>query len=326
MSSTDKTNTASLSRQIISEADAYLYLEGLRWGNNPTCAHCASSSVRLIPPANGVSRKTAGGTMSERRVWKCRACRKQFSVLTNTIMHATKIPVRTWVLVFFDMAASKNGISAKEVERRYGVSIKSAWHMMHRIRSAMGADNGPLFTGDVVADETYIGGDPHNWHANDPRKAGVKRGRGTHKAPVVTVIESETRRARSRAVADVTGRTLRKAITDNVDMAFSTLHTDALPAYLGIGAEMAGHFYVDHSAGEYGNDKTNGTNLAECFFSQLKRSLDGTHHNVSREHLHRYLGEFDFRFGTCKLTDAERMACLVQHIDGRLPYRALVGA
>jgi transposase-like protein len=191
--------------------------------------------------------------------------------------------------------------------------------MMHRVRSAMGEDNGPLFT---VADETYIGGDPKNWHASDPRKANVKRGRGTHKTPVVSVIESKTGRTHSRAVADVTGRTLRKAITDNVDMAFSTLHTHALPACLGIGAEMAGHFYVDHSAGEYGNDKTNGTNLAECFFSQVKRSLDGTHHNVSREHLHRYLGEFDFRFGTSKLTDAERMALLVEQADGRLPYRA----
>lgn len=120
----------------------------------------------------------------------------------------------------------------------------------------------------------------------------------------MTVIESATRRTRSRAVPNVTGRTLRKAITDNVDMAFSTLHTDALPAYLKIGAEMAGHHFVDHSAGEYTTEKSKGTNQAESFFSQLKRSLDGTHHHVSREHLARYLGEFDFRYATCKMTDA----------------------
>lgn len=321
MSKTVKTNTATLSARIISEADAYLYLEDLRWGDTPTCAHCQSANVRLIPPANGVSRKTAGGTMSQRRVWKCKTCRKQFSVLTNTVMHATKIPVRTWVLVFFDMVASKNGISACEIERRYGVSLKAAWHMMHRLRFAMSADNGPLFTGDVVADETYFGGDPKNRHASDPRVE--KRGRGTSKTPIVTVIEAKSRRTRSRAVADVTGATLRKAITDNVDMAFSTLHTDALPAYLGIGADMAGHFYVDHSAGEYANDKTNGTNIVEAFYAQLKRSVDGTHHHISREHLHRYLGEFDFRFSTSKMTDAERMGCLLAQADGRLSYQSL---
>jgi transposase-like protein len=188
----------------------------------------------------------------------------------------------------------------------------------------MGADNGPLVTGDVVADEMYYGGDPKNRHASDPRVE--RRGRGTSKTPIVTVIESKSRRARSRAVADVTGRTLRKAITDNVDMAFSTLHTDALPAYLGIGADMAGHYYVDHSAGEYANDKTNGTNIVECYYAQLRRSLDGTHHQVSREHLHRYLGEFDFRFSTCKMTDAERMQVLASQVDGRLPYDELVSS
>lgn len=319
-----RTTIASLSQQIVTEADAYKYLEGLRWQGCPECAHCGSADVRLIPPANGVSRKTANGTMSERRVWKCARCRKQFSVLTNTVMHATKIPVRVWVLVFFEMASSKNGVAAREIERKYGVTMKTAWHLLHRIRQAMGADHGPKFTGDVVADETYIGGDPANRHAS--QRGVVKRGRGTSKAPVVTVIESATGRARSRAVPDVTGRTLRSAIMDNVDMAFSTLHTDALPAYLKIGAQMAGHFYVDHSTGEYTTEKSKGTNQAENFFSQLKRSLDGTHHHVSREHLHRYLGEFDFRYSTCRLEDSERMRVLVSQIEGRLSLEDLTTA
>lgn len=326
MSSTDKTNTATLSQRIISEADAYLYLEGLRWGRRPLCAHCSSQYVRLIPPTNGVSRKTASGSMSQRRVWKCQSCTKQFSVLTNTIMHATKIPVRTWVLVFFDMVASKNGISAKEVERRYGLSLKSAWHLLHRLRFAMSASDWPLFTGDVVADETYIGGDPKNWHANDPRHDTKKRGRGTHKTPVVTVMESKSGRTRSRAVANVTGKTLRKAISDVTDMPFATLHTDALTQYVTIGNDMAGHFFVDHSTGEYVTDKSKGTNQVEAYYSQLKRSLDGTHHHVSREHLQRYLGEFDFRYSTCKMSDAERMSVLVAQCDGRLPYSELVNS
>jgi len=128
---------ASLSQKIVTEADAYIYMEELRWADGPRCAHCEGIDVYLIVPTNGTSRKTAAGGMSERRVWKCRPCKKQFSVLTGTIMHATKIPVRTWVLVMFDMCASKNGIKAREVERRYGVTCKTAWHMLHRIRQAM---------------------------------------------------------------------------------------------------------------------------------------------------------------------------------------------
>ena len=128
---------ASLSREVTSEADAYRYLENLRWGSNPRCAHCASENVRLIPPTNGVSRKSAGGTMSERRVWKCAECRKQFSVITNMMMHATEAPVRTWLLVILDMISDKNGTAAREVERMYGVAPRTAWHMLHRIRQVM---------------------------------------------------------------------------------------------------------------------------------------------------------------------------------------------
>jgi transposase-like protein len=118
MSTTELATVASLSQQIVTEADAYIYMEDLRWADGPRCAHCDEIDVYLIVPTNGTSRKTAGGNMSERRVWKCRRCRKQFSVLTGTIMHASKIPVRTWVLVMFDMRASKNGISAREVGRQ----------------------------------------------------------------------------------------------------------------------------------------------------------------------------------------------------------------
>ena len=291
MSKTDKVTTASLSADIVTEADAYLHLEMLRWGNCPVCANCDSQDVYLIVPKNGTSRSTGTGTMSERRVWRCRSCKKHFSVLVGTVMHATKIPVRTWVLVMFDMCASKNGISAHEISRRYGLTVQTAWHMLHRLRKGMAADDGPMFTGDVVSDETYIGGE---------RRTGK-----TDKIPVVTIMESATRRVRSRAVANVTGRTLRKVIAETVDMPFATLHTDALRAYVQIGATMAGHHVVNHEAGEYANDKRDGTNKVEGFFAQLKRSVDGTHHHVSREHLQRYLDEFSFRYSTCKMSDAE---------------------
>lgn len=127
-----KTTIASLSREITTEAEAYSYLEDLRWKGTPICPFCKGSDVYLITPKNGVSRATRSGVQSERRVWKCRSegCRKQFSVLTGTIMHGTKIPIRTWVLVYFEFMGSKNGMSAREVERRYGVCPRTAWHML----------------------------------------------------------------------------------------------------------------------------------------------------------------------------------------------------
>jgi len=161
-----KTTIASLSREILTEADAYLYLENMRWHGEAKCPKCASTDVRYIAPTNGVSRTTARGSQSERRVWRCNPCKKQFSVLTGTIMHATKIPVRTWLMVIYEMCSSKNGVAAREIDRKYGLCPRTAWHMLHRIREAMSHDDFVLFSGDVVADEVYIGGDPIFRHAD----------------------------------------------------------------------------------------------------------------------------------------------------------------
>ncbi|HVA60241.1 MAG TPA: IS1595 family transposase [Mycobacteriales bacterium] len=118
---------------------AYLMLEGLRWGGKPDgCPHCGGiGRCFYLNPNNGVSRKTRTGKMSERRVWKCGHCRKQFSVLTGTIFHGSKISLRTWLLVIFEMCASKNGVSAREIERKYDVTAKTAWFLTMRIREAM---------------------------------------------------------------------------------------------------------------------------------------------------------------------------------------------
>lgn len=323
MSTCAKTTTASLSREVLTEADAYRLLETLRWGETPRCPFCqGTEDVYLIVPENGVSRRSAAGTMSERRVWKCRECRKQFSVLTGTIMHATKIPVRTWVLVLFDMCAAKNGISAREVERRYGVTIKTAWHLLHHIRKAMAGGDRLMVSmrGTVEADETWIGGSVRNRHANDPR------GRTDDKVPVLSLVNEGTGEVRSKVVPDVTGFTLRKAMSDmGADLPNVTLHTDGAKAYEFINYEFAAHHAVNHLAGRYVDYKTGATtNLAEGFFSQLKRSLDGTHHHVSREHLHRYLGEFDFRYSTCKMSDYGRMRTLAKQMEGRLSYKRAV--
>jgi hypothetical protein len=205
-----------LANELRSEADAYKFLEDLRWNGRPWCPHCGATEPYFLTPANGTTRKTRNATVSERRVWKCRqgACRKQFSVLTGTIFHGTKIPVRTWVFVVFEMASSKNGVAAKEIERKYGLTSKSAWFMMHRIREATKREPmAGLMAGRVVADETYIGGKPSNRHGHNPKKgtSGV-----TDKTPVVALVSRETGEVRSKVLPNVTGENLRAAMNGEV--------------------------------------------------------------------------------------------------------------
>ena len=157
----------TLAAKVQTEADAYLLLEQLRWDGMPVCPHCGVLGGHyFLTPKDEEGRKTRTGSRSERRVWKCRACRKQFSVLTRTIFHGTKIPVRTWVLVIADLCAAENGMSAREVERQYDLTPKTAWFLVHRIREAMSRNPlAALLSGTAQSDETLVKRD-----RNDPRE------------------------------------------------------------------------------------------------------------------------------------------------------------
>jgi len=306
----------SIAERIPSEADAYKFLEELRWGSGqPTCPHCGCIDDHYFLTArNGAARKTRTGSMSQRRVWECRACHQQFSVLTGTVMHGTKVPVRTWVFVIFELCSSKNGVAAREIERKYHLTPKTAWYLLHRIREAMKPGQpASILTGRLVVDETWVGGRPVNRHGFQPGIGGQGR---TQKTPVVSMVSRETGEVRSRTFGSVNGRTLGNFLKSNVVIGDTHLHTDASPAYRTLGRDFAGHSVVDHNAGEYVRDGA-GTNQAENYFSQLKRSIDGTHHHVSPEHLDRYLAEFDFRHSTRKDTDSARMETLVARLAGR---------
>jgi transposase-like protein len=310
-----------LALRIPTEADAYEFLEQLRWDGKPVCPHCGTDRPPyFLKPRNGASRATRTGSESQRRVWKCAGCRKQFSVLTGTVFHGSKVPVRTWLFVVFEMCASKNGVSAREIERKYDLTPKTAWFMLHRIREAMKkrplAD---LLTGRVVSDETFYGGKPSNRHGHDPAKHAPGT---TDKTPIQSLVCRETGEVRSRVVPDVTGENLRHALATHTDPVRTHLQTDAHPAYRRIAGELgfASHEFVNHDNREYVRDGVT-TNHAEGYFSQLKRSLDGTHHHVSREHLPRYLAEFDFRYSTRFLSDGDRVVRCVSQAGGkRLRY------
>jgi transposase-like protein len=309
-------NLCSLSRYFHDEAAAWELLESLRWPDGPECPHCGEvGRATYLKPRDG-QRTTSTGKVSYRRTWKCRnkECRRKFSVLVGSIFEDSKVPVSKWLMAFYLLTASKNGVAAYELHRTLGVTNKTAWFIFHRIREATKV--GPLadlLHGTVMADEVYIGGDPKNRHA---WQRVERDGRGTDKTPVVSIVDKDTGEVRSHVVTDLTQWSLGRIIIGNVEPAGSVLVTDGFKGYNLAASYFAKHMVVDHSAGEYARDGYS-TNAVEGFFSQLKRSIDGTHHHVSVKHLGRYVAEHDFRYSTRNLSDTERMERLMRQTGGR---------
>jgi len=158
-----------LSKRLTSDAKAYEYLEHLRWRGRPACPHCGVvASHAFLRPANGLSRTTSRGRQSERRVWRCRACGRQFSVITGTVMHGTHLPVRTWILVAYELAAQRRELSVREVEHRYELSSNSASFLLRRLREDLAAPPATSLFGHLVSAEDLV-------DAQSPAR-GVHRG------------------------------------------------------------------------------------------------------------------------------------------------------
>lgn len=314
---------ATLPKYLVDEASAWELLERLRWPDGDVvCPHCgvASHAHYFIKSRSG-ERKTRTGAVSYRRLWRCRDCRLQFSVLVGTIFESTKVPASKWLLAMWLMAAGKNGVSSKELQRHLNVSYQTAWHMSHRLREAMTREPlKSLWRDTVVSDESWVGGEPKNW---SNKKRALPRDQWTEKTPVVALVNKRTGEVRAKVLPVVNRRNLAKMLSETVVPHESHLQTDASSMYKTIGPAFLSHETVNHSRSEYYRNGIT-TNQAESFFSQLKRSIDGTHHNVSKEHLQRYASEFEFRWNTRELTDPERVQALVDRASGkRLSYRPL---
>jgi transposase-like protein len=283
------------------------YLESIRWPDGPVCPHCGEAERRPYK----LPSKT-------RRLWKCAACRKQYTVTVGTIFEGSHVGLNKWLYAFFLLCSSKKGMSAHQLHRMLGVTYKTAWFMAHRIRLAMSE---PPFqarlSGIVEADETYIGGKARN---RKLRERQHKMGRGTDKAPVVVLVERGGK-ARSLHIANVTGDEIKGAIRRHVNTE-ARMMTDSFRSYAGLDAEYASHETVDHWK-EYVRGDVH-TNTAENFFSILKRGINGVYHHVSEAHLHRYLSEFDFRYNTrtaVGIDDSERTRLALSQVGGkRLRY------
>ena len=315
---------AELPRACSDELAAVEFLERQRWGDEPACPRCGATDVHQM--------RGRDGKRNKRFLWLCRGCGEQFTVRIGTVFEDSRIPLRHWCYAFWAACASKKGVSALQIKRMTRLSYKSALFLMHRIRYAMTPDREPSLDGTVEVDETYVGGKPRNPSIQairsmsyDERKPWrqereSQKGRGTKKPPVVALVERGGR-VRARVVADVSGKTLRRAIRESVRPT-AAIHTDELSSYRGIGKHFTGgHHTVRHSVREYARGNVH-VNTAESFFALLKRGLVGTFHAVSRRHLHRYVNEFAFRWNHRKSDDGARTCAAIRAAEGkRLFYR-----
>jgi transposase-like protein len=269
----------NISNPIYTDAEkAREHLEKLHWPLGPVCPHCG-----VINEATKLQ-----GKSTRPGVYKCNACEKPFSVTVGTVMEDSKIPLNKWVYAFALVNESKKGISAHQLHRSLGITYKSAWFMLHRIREAMKMDPEPM-GGEgctVEADETFIGKDKTAPHSRMAIRNMNK---------VVSLIDRSTGRAMSFHVTDaLNADTISGILYTNVHRD-SRLITDEAHYYMRPGLEYASHVSVNHSAKEYVRGDIT-TNTIEGFFGIFKRGMKGIYQHCSSKHLQRYLNEFDFRY------------------------------
>lgn len=285
------------------------YLEKIRWPNGPVCPHCGV----VGEPYRLQGKKHRPGLL------KCADCRKQFSVTVGTVFERSKIPLSKWLMAAYLLCSSKKGMSSHQLHRTLGVTYKTAWFLTHRIREAMkDTSTTPLggkgSSGIVEADETYFG---------KVRGFG-KGGHGSKKQKVFALVERQGR-VRAYHVPTVTMETLRPILREQV-AAQARLMTDSAGVYKKVGHDFRSHETVNHLADEYVRGDVH-TNTIEGFFGILKRGIGGVYHHVSPAHLHRYVGEFAFRYNhraSLGCDDNDRAIGALKGIEGkRLMYRSL---
>lgn len=293
------------------------YLVARRWPNGVVCPQCGSDSVYFDKSRNG---------------WECktRHPKRKFTLKTGTIFEDSPLGLDKWLPCVWLIANAKNGVSSHEIARSLGVTQKTAWFMLQRIRLAMQDDEsngGGKLGGDVEVDETYIGGRARNMSASKKKRMlGGHKGGFAGKVAVMGLLERTTEgksRVRTRIVKKNTRAAMQPIVRENVAQG-STVNTDALMSYYGLDADYI-HNVIDHAVAYV--DGTVHTNGLENYWSLLKRAIKGTYVSIEPFHLFRYLDEQAFRFNNRGDNDAERFSAVIKAIVGRrLTYEALIGA
>jgi transposase-like protein len=302
------------------EAAARRFVEARVWPNGRVCPHCGTVDNSVLLKG----KSTRPGT------YKCRDCRKPFTVKVGTVFEASKVPLHIWLQAIHLLCSSKKGFSANQFARVLGVDIKTAWFTGHRVREAMRDDSLAMFGlggGDVEVNETYWGIDPDA----KPTSTGNRGGGGHHKMKVLTLVDRTQGRARSLVVDTLQAHEVAPILLGNIARE-ARLLTDQATMYVGHGRMFADHQSVNHAKEEYvrRDDPTVHTNTVEGFFGVFKRGMRGTYQHCAKRHLHRYAAEFDFRYSNriaVGVDDVERADRALRGVVGkRLKYRDSLAA
>lgn len=307
----DTTKVTFLEVLSWSEDQCREYLERQRWPDGARCPKCGADKPWKI------TRKAASKN-AVHSLYRCRACKRQFTATVGTIFEDSKIPLNKWFAAIFLMCASKKGISAHQLHRQLDVTYKSAWFMCQRVRYAMSDRNPMLLTGVIEADETYVGGKPRGHPTERGQNLTMSqriRAAYDKKTPVLGILE-RSGRVRTIVMSPMTMKGAQRVLASNIELEKSCLLTDESPLYHGISRRLP-HGQVEHKR-EYVSDGGIHTQGIENYWSLLKRGLYGVFHHVSVDDLPHYLDEFEFRFNRRKVCDAERFASLMGQTRGRL--------
>jgi transposase-like protein len=304
-SDVDDLTLIEIMRRYSTEEAARAYFERMRWPNGPVCPHCGSAEKHYARTPNPETGVRPG-------LYKCGECSDTFTVTVGTVMEDSKIPLNKWLVAFYMMCASKTQVSALQLKRQLELgSYRTALFLCHRIRYALKdvAPSGKL-GGEVEADETYIGG----------KARGKGRGYKKNKAVVVSLVERGGQ-VRSHVAENINGAGMEALLKQHLSEA-AHLNTDESPLYTKAGKRFASHSTVNHSEEEYAYydwraRRTVTTNTVEGYFGNSKRSIDGTHHQVSRQHLHLYAAELDFKYNTRNVSDGQRTATGIRRMEGK---------
>lgn len=293
-----------------SDQECREYLEAQRWPNGPVCPKCGEAEHWTI------NRKSATKNIVK-TLYRCKGCKKQYSATVGTVFEDSKIPLSKWFAAIYLMCASKKGVSAHQIHRELEVTYKSAWFMCHRIREMMADKHPTLLMGIVEADETYVGGKPrgHMEHSTLTRGERMKKS-WDRKTPVFGIMERGGR-VRTQAVPQINKAKAQTILNANIDLPHAKLMTDEHPMYAGIINKLP-HDVIRHKS-EYVRGPVH-TQSIESYWAILKRGLYGTFHHVDAGYLGQYLNEFEYRFNSRTVSDAERFSALMAQAQGRVTW------